>query len=369
MDKKTYLFISNVNFASGKLTGAHRRFLELIVEIAKNSNVILVSHKIPQLDGVENIFSYHFELKKNKLIPTHIKGMIEICRILNKYKREIKYDYAMAFGQVNAVCYWLCGYKNIISLFREDLIGYLHAVHAGKGRVLYFQLLERIAVCASEKIIVQCANDKKSLISRNKRYCKNIATKIYIQINNANASWMNPCNIEKREKNGIPIILFIGNFSDVRKGHAILLPAIAKLLEENIRIKLLLAGDGNELSKYEKLYVEYEEIKFLGRVNNIEKYLEQADFLIVPSLIDSCPNTVLEGLNAGIAVYGANAGGIPELLAEQRYLFEPTIEDIYSFVKRVVLEKRYIEDSIKQNARKVALTFNWADKIRHIVET
>ena len=85
--------------------------------------------------------------------------------------------------------------------------------------------------------------------------------------------------------------------------------------------------------------------------------------MIVPSLIDSCPNTILEALNAGMAVYGANTGGIPELLVNQEFMFNPDIDSIYFFLKKVIINKLYINDAILQKKNRDNLTFDWADKL------
>ena len=102
-------------------------------------------------------------------------------------------------------------------------------------------------------------------------------------------------------------------------------------------------------------------------MKDISEYFSKCDFEIVPSLIDSCPNTILEGLNSGIAVYGSNTGGIPDLL-EEEYLFEPSSDAIYEFIKNLIQTKRYRSDSEKQIALKDRLTFDWGSRIVNIIK-
>lgn len=366
---KQYLFVSETEFNGNRMTGAHRRFLELARAISKTSPVTLISYNPPDLAGMDNITHYPLTERKNPKLPDHIAGMLVLYNALRRYKSKLDCDYVISFGATNTICCKLAGFKHIVSLFREDLIGYQRAAYqASKKRLAYFQLQEWLAVIASEKIIVQCENDRASLIARNQKYCKNVADKVFIQINNANASWMNTGRIARQVNNGDPRILFIGNFGDPRKGHFLLLPAAARLLDEGYRFELLLAGDGAELERCKQRYANYPSIQFLGRVGNMEQYLQQSDFEVVPSLIDSCPNTVLEGLNAGIAVYGANTGGIPDLLREKEYLFEPDEESLYRFLKGVLESKRYIVDAVKQQQRKTELTFDWGRRIQQIIE-
>lgn len=367
MDNKTYLFISYTDFKSGKLTGAHRRFLELVKSISAGSNVILIADEVPQLSETRHITRYDL-LRSNLPLPKHICGMVDMIRSLMKARDQIRYDYAVSFGPVSTICYRVAGIRNIVSLFREDLIGYQQALLASKKKLAYFRLQERLAVKASQKIIVQCENDRRNLISRNEKHCKNLAEKVFIQINNANASWMDTEPVDGREPGDVPKVLFIGNFSDRRKGHFILLPAVMRLLDEGHRFELLVAGGGKELQQWQRNCENYPAIHFLGQISNISHYLQQADFMVVPSLIDSCPNTVLEGLNAGIAVYGANTGGIPDLLQEKAYLFEPDAESVYRFLQDVLAQKRYLADRQRQKVRKESLTFDWGKQIQSIIE-
>lgn len=365
--KKTFLFVTDTYYKDGKLTGAHKRFLELVRGISKSANVILITREIPQLEDIE-AERYYIGEKKRRRIPAHINGMIDLAITLLKNRNKLSYDYAISFGPTNTICLKWCGYKHIISLFREDLIGYQEVLGASNSKLLYSKMQERFAVRASDKVIVQCENDKNNLILRNINYDSRVQNKVFIQINNANASWMNTEYINNLGIKDEKIrILFIGGFSDKRKGHSILLPAISRLIDEGFKIEFYVAGDGQELDFYKHQYEKYKYIKFLGRVDNIPYYLSISDFEIVPSLIDSCPNTVLEGINAGVAVYGANRGGIPDLLKEDKYMFEPDVSSVYQFVRDKIEKKAYLQDVEEQRSIKERLTFDWSSKILNII--
>ena len=165
-----------------------------------------------------------------------------------------------------------------------------------------------------------------------------------------------------------PRLLFIGNFSDSRKGHSLLIPVAKRLIDEGYRFELLCAGAGSELEYWKKQCDNYLNIIFLGHVTNIADYLCKSNMLIVPSLIDSCPNTVLEGLNAGVTVYGCNTGGIPDLLVDEKYMFEPDENSLYAFLKKVLDNKEYIVDAQSQTKRKQELSFDWVKRIKNIIE-
>lgn len=367
-NRKKYLFASYTDFGSGRLTGAHRRFLELLTCVAQSADVEFVGRPAPQLDGAAQVTLHPIDPNAGRRLPKHLAGGFAIYKALRKNKSVLNCDYAVSFSPVTTICYRMAGVKHIVSLFREDLIGYQKALQASSKKIAYFQFQERLAVKASEKIIVQCENDRNNLIARNERYCKNLADKVFIQINNANASWMNTDSATRPDNGLTPKILFIGNFSDRRKGHFFLLPAAMRLLDEGFRFELICVGGGRELELWQKKCENYPAIQFPGQVNNMKEYLVRSDMMLVPSLIDSCPNTVLEGLNAGIAVYGANTGGIPDLLRHDEYLFEPNEQSVYAFMKDVLVNNRYQFDAVRQQARKESLCFDWGDKIKKLIE-
>ena len=368
LNKETkYVFATYVNYKSGKLTGAHKRYLELIEGLAREEKVIVFSKGIPQLNVNQNIELHDIkETKIDRYIPNHVLSIFQIARTLKKDKlTNVK---AVAFGAANVLGFRLAGIKNIVTLFREDLIEYRKSINTSKIKLIYYYCLERAAVMSSSRIIVQCKADKQRLLERHKSQ-KDINSKIFIQINNANASWMKQEHVHHFDKiDEIKTILFIGHFSNPRKGHGILLPAIAKLIDEGKKIRLIVAGDGDEFTRYKDNYSKYKSIEFLGHVNNINALLEEASFMIVPSLIDSCPNTVLEGLNAGIAVYGSNSGGIPDLLLNNKYLFEPSVEGIYQFVGHVIETEQFVNDALEQQKRKESLCFDWSKKIKALID-
>ena len=365
---QTYLFITTTDYYNNKMTGAHRRFLELVRGVAKTNKVILVSTGVPQLEEEANIQQYRIKPCTLRA-PAHIKSILELCKGLSKIKSKIHYDHAISFHATNTFCYKVCGYKHIVSLFREDLVGYHEALGEARAKVAYFGWLERTAVMASEKIIVQCKHDREALLSRYENRCKGLRDKLYIQVNNANASWMNLQPVQHiKTGDPVPKFLFIGNFSDERKGHKPLLEAAKELLDDGCTFQLFLAGDGKQFDYYKNKYQSYKQIVFLGRVTDMNKYFQICDFEIVPSLIDSCPNTVLEAINAGVAVYGANRGGIPDLLQEERYLFEPDGEHIARFLRDIIDNNRYKDDAVKQRKLKEMLSFDWAHAIEEIVE-
>lgn len=367
--EKRYLFASAADLGSDRLTGAHRRFLELLYSVAERHPVVFAGIPTQRIEEYPNITRYPISLPSGGKLPHHVAGFLAIYRVLRRQKREMNCDYAISFSPVTTICYRLAGIRHIVTLLREDLIGYQKALCAPRWKLAYWGMVERLAVKASEKIIVQCQSDRENLLLRNKGFDRNLEDKIHIQLNNANASWMTKGTKPNSSHREAPVFLFAGNFSDPRKGHSLLLPAAMKLLEEGYAFTLLCAGDGRELDHWQQRCRKHPAIRFLGHVSDLGACFAQADALLVPSLIDSCPNVILEGLQAGVAVYGSQTGGIVDLLQQKEYLFPVEETGITAFLRNVLETGRWRTDAVAQRQRKEALCFDWAQKIQDWIQS
>jgi glycosyltransferase involved in cell wall biosynthesis len=121
-------------------------------------------------------------------------------------------------------------------------------------------------------------------------------------------------------------IVFVGTFGP-RKGVRYLVDAIKILAQRglgNLRFELI--GPGDDRERYERLLREWglaEMAVLRGRVADPFPLLAGADLMVVPSLFDSFPDTVLEALHVGTPVIASRVGGIPEMLVHDELLFPP----------------------------------------------
>ena len=100
----------------------------------------------------------------------------------------------------------------------------------------------------------------------------------------------------------------IGSFYEV-KNHIFLLPIAEKLKEKGIKFKLYFAGRGPLQKmleeKVKELHLE-NEIIFLGIVDQVEKFLKNIDLILMPSLYEGVPVSLIE----------AQAAGVPAIISE-----------------------------------------------------
>jgi glycosyltransferase involved in cell wall biosynthesis len=104
-----------------------------------------------------------------------------------------------------------------------------------------------------------------------------------------------------------------------QKGHAVLLDALAALAEKDLDFIALLAGDGSlraDLEARSRAHGLGERVHFLGQVAVIGPLLAAADAVLLPSLREGLPLTLLEAMVRGRAVLASAVGGIPEVVED-----------------------------------------------------
>lgn len=120
------------------------------------------------------------------------------------------------------------------------------------------------------------------------------------------------------------IFLAMNHFFPV-KGHAILIDAMAELARSRPgQAYLALTGDGPEFARTVARASELgiaDDVRFAGLrpYDELPAWVNAADALVLPSLNEGMPLTVLEGFAAGKPVVGSRVGGVPEVAPDERY--------------------------------------------------
>ena len=113
----------------------------------------------------------------------------------------------------------------------------------------------------------------------------------------------------------IKLLMVAGALSDRRKGGAILSDALSRLPSEvKQKIHLLSVGVG-ECSIEDPLI----QCSFLGKIDNYQKLasvFKATDVVLIPSLQDNLPSSVLEAMAGKSAIIASNVGGIPDMIRD-----------------------------------------------------
>ncbi|GAB3573341.1 glycosyltransferase family 4 protein [Spirosoma luteolum] len=132
------------------------------------------------------------------------------------------------------------------------------------------------------------------------------------------------CPVDRRDANArldlpdttVPRLLFgSANVTDERKGFRLLIDALKTLRQRqpDLTLELLVFGKGKTYLVGESPYP----VRLLGQLDTVDDIVaayNAADALVVPSLEDNLPNTIMESLSCGTPVVAFRTGGIPEMV-------------------------------------------------------
>ncbi len=157
------------------------------------------------------------------------------------------------------------------------------------------------------------------------------------------------------------IIVHASNFRKVKRVDDVVKIFIE--LNKVIPSKLLLIGDGPERPFIESLSRELnacDEIKFLGKQEQMEAILPIADLFLLPSEYESFGLAALEAMAAEVPVISTNAGGLPEINIDGYCGYMSDVGDIKSMSANAVriLKDEETHFQFKKHALKQAHKFD-----------
>ncbi len=156
------------------------------------------------------------------------------------------------------------------------------------------------------------------------------------------------------------LLVHTSNFRKVKRVDDVV--RIFDKVRQHIPAKLLLVGDGPERKPIESLCRELrtcDDIRFLGKLEQVEEVLSVADLFIMPSEKESFGLAALEAMACEVPVISSNAGGIPELNVNGKTGFLSDVGDVDDMVKNAltILDPANLE-TFKKNALARAKEFD-----------
>ena len=155
--------------------------------------------------------------------------------------------------------------------------------------------------------------------------------------------------------------MFLGRLIN-EKGLLELLEASKILTKKKYKFKILILGNHNiknpnsiDIDLFNQL-IKHEKINYLGYKNDLNKYFQISDCVILPSYREGMPRSLLEASASGLPILGSNVSGINELIIDgyNGYTFKP--KNYHSTAKVMELFLNLNEKEKKQmglNARKI----------------
>ncbi|GAB7055250.1 MULTISPECIES: glycosyltransferase [unclassified Paenibacillus] len=143
------------------------------------------------------------------------------------------------------------------------------------------------------------------------------------------------------------------------KGHRILLGALRRLTSDP-SWHCWLIGDGPLHNDIQQLIIDYaltERVTLLGDQTNVPYLLNQSDLMVLPSLQDNLPFSIMEAQLSGVPIVASNAGGIPEMIQHEKtgLLFEVDQEEELAHRLVSMMNDPLLRESLAAQAKEWAL--------------
>lgn len=160
---------------------------------------------------------------------------------------------------------------------------------------------------------------------------------------------------------GEKVVVHVSNFREVKRVPEVV-SVFHRILENDIKAKLLLVGDGPDRQRAERRCRELkicDQVRFLGKQEQVEEVLSIADLFLIPSGSETFGLAALEAMSCGVPVISSNIGGLPEvnIHGETGYLCD--LDDIDCMAKYSVdiLKDEAHQEELSKKARKRAELF------------
>lgn len=135
---------------------------------------------------------------------------------------------------------------------------------------------------------------------------------------------------------GKKVVVFAGNFLAVK--NILTIPSIFKAITDKFdNVECWMIGGGKYFRKVQEM-VRNLPVRLWGdqEPEIMPDFLNAADVLILPSINEGLPLTVVEGLACGCNVVGSLVGGIPEVIGEENCVDLKDLQFVDKFADKVV---------------------------------
>lgn len=325
-----------------------------ISQIIENSSQDFEHHLISlEGDGLSRFTEFEFnpillQIKRSSIFGT-VKIFLAVVKYCKNNSIQIIHSHHRYFDTLS---------RPLKFLFRINTITSVQSKVSGKRKLSY----------KADKLIA-CSNSIKRHLIDNYNVREN---RIEVIANMVDQNQYEKSESTVLTKNEFQIsenkfvIGFVGRLNYLEKGIDTLLLALKDLIQINDNIKLIIVGDGIDVSKIQEFIKSYKlNAKIVPSVKNVFPYYKLMNILIVPSKIEPFGIVIIEAGIMEVPVVASNVDGIPELIMheENGLLFESgNVEELKKQIIRIYNDRKFGE-KLAENLHKKVLESYTADKI------
>lgn len=164
----------------------------------------------------------------------------------------------------------------------------------------------------------------------------------------------------KSKKDGIFTICQVGNLN---KNLELSFQCMSLLKKSGFKIRFLVAGSGVDVKSFYSVLKDlniYDDVEFLGFVNNVEEVYGKSDLVIGTSHKEGFHLPILEGMASGLPVVTTDSLGVRDFFQDRKngFFAEPNPYDFFKKIK-VLYENQEMRISFGKFNRKASYDYTW----------
>lgn len=236
--------------------------------------------------------------------PLSIKTLLKACIVAKKFLKKNACKYEAVHLHTPTIAVFTLRYAVRYGI--TNRIVHSHSTMTSKNKVKAF--INRILIACIPQyanVFWACSTEAAEFLY-GKKFCKNHKIElIYNAVNVDFFQYSSERRRQERERLGIEqqkLIAHISNFSPI-KNHDFLIPIIDSIYKKKCNIKFVFVGDGPTKQQFQKDIAERglsEICVFTGRMEDVSNILHASDLLILPSIKEGLPVTVIEAQACGL---------------------------------------------------------------------
>ncbi len=245
-----------------------------------------------------------------------IKTLWKVYQLIKQEKPDVVHTHAAKAGFVGRVAAWMAGVPVIVHTFH----GHVFRGYFSPTKTRFFILLEQIAARMSDSIITLSDGLRRELAEEYHIARKGRITVLPLGLDLGGFTQMARKSGVFRKEHGIvvdaPLIGIVGRITPI-KNHPLFLKAAVEIRKQLPTARFVIVGDGEIRAEIEALVDELglrEAVIFTGWQKDLPHIYSDLDMLVISSVNEGTPVTVIEALAAGCPVVATAVGGVPDLL-------------------------------------------------------
>lgn len=256
-----------------------------------------------------------------------LKTLLEVVALIRRFRPHIVHTHASKAGAVGRVAAWLCRVPVVVHTFH----GHVFHSYFNPSKTTFYKNLERFLASLSDAIIAISPRQKEELAFEHK-ICR--PEKIHVVPLGFQLERFLKLDEEDktkaRRRYQIPEDAFvlgtIGRLAPI-KNHALLIEAFAAFSARvQSRPRLVIVGDGTLLEELRakahslglktgfKRWEADADVLFTGWIKYVEEILPAFNVMVLSSLNEGTPVSLIEAQAAGLPVISTRVGGVEDVV-------------------------------------------------------